>query len=302
MADYYDGWVLAGGVRTHYAWAGTSGPAVVLLHGGGPGSSGAAGWRFMLPALAQAGFRVLAPDQLSMGQTDARPHAWPVLGHQSLVNHVAEFLAALCLDQVALVGNSQGAYVAVKLALDHPQHVTKLFLIGSATIADAMGMPRRGPNAGMQALLDYDYSESAMRRFMEAIVYRPAQVSDELIRARHEMANLPGVRDSRTAFDAGVQRRRQDAALAGQFSLRDRLPNLATPAIFAWGECDTFAPTAMGRELETLLPNIPFHFIPEAGHQVQTDQPEIINGMVIDWLRAAPVEVNGRRGGVTTAA
>ena len=68
---YYNSWVLAGNVRTHYSWAGHEGPAVVLTHGGGPGSSGEAGWRLMLPYLAKEGFRVFAPDQLSMGQKRA---------------------------------------------------------------------------------------------------------------------------------------------------------------------------------------------------------------------------------------
>ena len=48
------------GARAHFVEAGPAdGPAVVLLHGGLPGSSGAAGWRFMLPALAAQGFRVI---------------------------------------------------------------------------------------------------------------------------------------------------------------------------------------------------------------------------------------------------
>lgn len=285
-ADFYDGWVLARGVRTHYVWAGTSGPAVVLLHGGGPGSSGAAGWRFMLPALAEAGFRVIAPDQLSMGETDARPHAWPVLGHQSLVNHVNDFLDALCLDEVSLVGNSQGAYVATKTAMDRPERVRKLFLIGSGTISEAMGVARPGMNAGMQALMDYDYSEASMRRFLEAIVKNPGQVSDEVVRARHQAANRPGIREARAAFDQGVKRRRADPALAQQFSMKETLPKLAIPAMFVWGADDSFAPASMGRELEKLLPNIPFHFIPDAGHQAQTDQPRVVNQMVVDCFRS----------------
>src|SRR5262245_19901804 len=110
MTEINDGWVLARDVRTHYSWAGTRGPAVILLHGGGPGSSGYVGWRQTIGPLADAGFRVFAPDQLSMGLTDARPHAWPVNGHQSLVDHIADFVEALCLDHVHLAGNSQGAY------------------------------------------------------------------------------------------------------------------------------------------------------------------------------------------------
>ncbi|HWL12967.1 MAG TPA: alpha/beta fold hydrolase, partial [Ureibacillus sp.] len=93
---FHNSYVLANGVRTHYSWAGTEGPAVILLHGAGPGACGAAGWRLMLPALAKAGYRAYAIDQLSMGFTDARPHAWPVNGHQSLVDHVHDFIEALC--------------------------------------------------------------------------------------------------------------------------------------------------------------------------------------------------------------
>lgn len=102
---------------------------VLIIHGqerkarshfitrGRSSACGAAGWRFMLPALAEAGYRAYAPDQLSMGFTDTRPHAWPVNGHQSLVDHVHDFIEALCLDEVYLVGNSQGAYVAANMLL-----------------------------------------------------------------------------------------------------------------------------------------------------------------------------------------
>ena len=52
-------WVrLASGAKAHYMTSGTTGPAVLLLHGGLPGSSGTAGWRFMAPFLGANGFRV----------------------------------------------------------------------------------------------------------------------------------------------------------------------------------------------------------------------------------------------------
>ena len=53
-------WVrLGNGALAHYMTSGETGPAVILLHGGIQGSSGAAGWRFMAPFLGQNGFRVL---------------------------------------------------------------------------------------------------------------------------------------------------------------------------------------------------------------------------------------------------
>ncbi|MUG72737.1 alpha/beta fold hydrolase [Paenibacillus validus] len=285
-SSYHNGWVLANGVRTHYSWAGTEGPAVVLCHGGGPGSSGGAGWRFMLPALAEAGFRVYAPDQISMGWTDARPHAWPVLGHQSLVNHVSDFIDALCLDEVYLVGNSQGAYVAAKYTIDHPERVRKCFLIGSATIAMSMGLerPDGGNNAAFQALLHYDYTEEAMRKFLTAIINDPTKVTDELVRARHVAANRPGIRESMQAFQDYQSRMRREPQLWDRFSLKDSLPQLKVPTEFIWGIDDSFAPVEMGHELEKLLPNIPFSYIREAGHQCQTDQPELVNRMVIEFF------------------
>lgn len=282
---YHDGWVLARGVRTHYSWAGTEGPAVILLHGGGPGSSGEAGWRFMLPALAAAGFRAFAPDQLSMGWTDARPHAWPILGHQSLVNHVHDFVEALCLDEVAVVGNSQGAYVAAKYSLDHPEHVSRTFLIASGTISSAMGI-EHPPSPARDALRDYDETVEGMRRFLEAIIHDKSKVTDDLVRSRHEAATRPGIRESRQAFEAYRARMATEPKLQLRFNLEGTMPRFAIPAQFIWGKNDSFAPVSMGYQLEKRLPNIPFEYLDDCGHQCQNDQPKIVNEMVIQFLRS----------------
>jgi len=66
-------WVrLASGAKAHYMTSGTTGPAVLLLHGGLPGSSGTAGWRFMAPFLGANGFRVYCPDMPGFGLSDTR--------------------------------------------------------------------------------------------------------------------------------------------------------------------------------------------------------------------------------------
>ncbi|MEO7894108.1 MAG: alpha/beta fold hydrolase, partial [Aeromicrobium sp.] len=57
--------------------SGDSGPAVLLLHGGLPGSSGTAGWRFMAPFLGNNGFRVYAPDMPGYGLSDSSPQHRP---------------------------------------------------------------------------------------------------------------------------------------------------------------------------------------------------------------------------------
>jgi 2-hydroxy-6-oxonona-2,4-dienedioate hydrolase len=276
-------WVLANGVRTHYSESGDSGPAVVLCHGGGPGSSGYAGWRLMLPALGEH-FRVYAVDQLSYGQTDARPHAWPVNGHQSLVDHVADFIDALCLDEVMLVGNSQGAYVAVKYALDHPEKVKKLFLIASGTISRAMGAPMPD-SEGRRAMAAFDGSAKAMRRFLEAVVVDKTTITDELVNDRVAAAKRPGVAESSKAFEEATARLK-DPNWMQRYDLRGRLPQMTIPTKFVWGKLDSFAPMDLGQKLEKQLPNIEFSYVDGAGHQVQTDQPELVNRMVIDFFKS----------------
>ena len=277
-------WVMANGVKTHYSECGDEGPAVVLLHGGGPGSSGKAGWRFMLPALAEAGFRVYAPDQLSYGLTDTRPHAWPLNGHQSLVDHVAAFIGALCLENVLLAGNSQGAYVAAKYTLDHPANVRKLFLIGSATISAAMGFPMPDTE-GLRLMNSYDGTPKAMRAFLEAITFDRSTVTDELIADRVAVSNRPGMSDSVKAFAEGRAKASKDPNWKQRFEVRTRLPQLNIPAMFIWGADDKFAPMSLGKSIEPLLPNIKFTYVEGAGHQCQTDRPDIVNRMVVDFFK-----------------
>ncbi len=278
-------WVKTGNIRTHYSEAGTEGPPVILLHGAGPGSSGAAGFRFMIPALAPH-FRVYAPDQVSFGQTDmSDPSARPRNGIQSLVDHTADFIDALCLDNVLIVGNSQGAYVASKYALDNPGKVAKLFLIGSATIAWAMGIPPIA-TPGMKALREYDGTEKAMRVFLEAIVSDVSTVTDALVKNRNDAYHLPGVPEATKMLGETRIKVAEDPDWRQRYSLEGRLDKLTVLTKFVWGANDRFAPPELAHQLQPKLPNIKIEFIDNAGHQVQTDQPDLVNQMVIDFFKS----------------
>src|SRR5690348_6560556 len=108
-------YVMAGHIKTHYVEAGANGPVVVLIHGGGPGSSGEAGFGRVIPLLAER-FRVYAPDGVGgFGETD--PY-WPASeGTQSRVDQLEAFMDTLCLHDACVAGNSQGAWVAAKYTL-----------------------------------------------------------------------------------------------------------------------------------------------------------------------------------------
>ncbi len=276
-------YVMAGRILTHYVEAGDNGPAVVLCHGGGAGSSGEAGFGRVMPALAEH-FQVYAPDSVGgFGLTD--PYFRASEGVQSRVDQLEAFIDTLCLDQVCVAGNSQGAYVAAKYTLEHPDRVKKLFLIASATIAGAMGI-KPPDSEGMRVLRAYDGSRDAMRRLLEAIVYDKSQITDELVEMRNNAANRPGAPQAREVFEEGQKRLTQDPNMRLKFDLTHTLPKLQLPAMFIWGEDDNFAPPELGRQLEKVLPNIPFTYIAKAGHQVQNDQPEQVSRLMIDFFTA----------------
>jgi pimeloyl-ACP methyl ester carboxylesterase len=275
--------VMAGRIRTHYTECGDNGPSVVLCHGGGPGSSGEAGFGQLMPTLATK-FRVYAPDSVGgFGETD--PYYPASEGVQSRVDQLEAFMDTLCIEKAVVGGNSQGAWVAAKYALEHPDRVDKLVLIASNTIAGAMGM-EIPMTEGMRAIRAYNGTTESMRAFLQTIVWNKNLITDELVKLRNECANRPGAEQARKIFQEGQQRLTRDPNLRLKYDMRDTLPKLTIPTIFIWGEDDSFAPVELGRQLEKMLPNVKFHYVVKAGHQVQNDQPQLVSNLIIDFLAA----------------
>jgi 2-hydroxy-6-oxonona-2,4-dienedioate hydrolase len=274
-------YVMAGHIKTHYSEAGHNGPPVVLCHGGGAGSSGEAGFGKLIEELA-GDYQVYAPDSVGgFGETD--PYYPASEGVQTRVDQLEAFIDNLCLDQIFLSGNSQGAWVAAKYAIQHPERVRKLMLVASATISIAMGL-KVPPTDGMRALQAYDGTPESMRRMLEVLVFNKSIVTDELVELRNNAANRPGAAEARKSFAAGMQRLTNDPNLRFKYEMNHLLPRLPIPTQFIWGEQDNFAPVDLGHQLEKLLPNIKFHYIPQAGHQVQNDQPQVVGKLMKDFF------------------
>jgi pimeloyl-ACP methyl ester carboxylesterase len=265
-------------MRTHYLEAGDGEP-VVLVHGGGPGAGAAHGWPNTIPALAEH-FRVIAIDVLGFGETE-KP-AGLAYSHQDQVDHLAAFVDTLCLAPVKLAGNSAGAYIVAKCAVDYFERVDRVFLISSTTLAHGMGIPPILDAPGRVALREYDGSEEKMREFMVAI--RTTPPSDELVRSRVAMANLPGATEAWQAILAYNRALAEDPNLLQRYMFRDRLPKLTVPMTMIWGEIDTFGPPQLVDELRELLPNIPIDIIEGAGHQVQNEAPDEVNRRMIEFF------------------
>ena len=283
MTDSRSRNVMTGRFRTHYTECGGNGPALVLCHGGGPGSSGEAGFGQLMPTLGTK-FQVYVPDSVGgFGETD--PYYPASEGVQSRVDQLEAFMDTLCIERAVVGGNSQGAWVAAKYALEHPDRVDKLVLIASNTISGAMGL-ESPVTEGMRAIRAYNGSAESMRAFLQTIVWNKNLITDELVKLRNDCANRPGAEAARKIFQEGQQRLTKDPNLRLKYDMRNTLPKLTIPTICIWGEDDGFAPVELGRQLEKMLPNIKFHYVAKAGHQVQNDQPQLVSKLFMDFLGA----------------
>ncbi len=114
------------GLPTRYLTAGESGPPLVLLHGVG---DNALDWRWVIPALARS-HRVYAPDLAGSGGSAKPEDADYSPGF--FERFAASFMDALGIERAAVVGNSLGGLVALRLTLSEPERVTALGLVAGA--------------------------------------------------------------------------------------------------------------------------------------------------------------------------
>lgn len=273
---------LANGAIANYAVAGVGGPAVILVHGALPGSGGANGWRFMLPALAEAGFRVYAPDRPGFGLADTSPQYHPVRGMMSWVEFIGDFADALALDDFFIGGNSQGAQVAATFAVNHPERVRKLAMIASGGLNDPLEIPADQITPGLP-FPRWQGTVESMRDVMSAIIHRPETLTDDLMRARTAAATLQ--QESWAAGMAWSRAARTDPNLKQLIRLKDRLDALTIPIIYLYGRQDVLGPVENAYLQEDRLPNVQMFYPDDCGHQGQTDQPEMFSAVFTEFFR-----------------
>ena len=281
-------WVrLASGAKAHYVTSGDTGPAVLLLHGGLPGSSGTAGWRFMAPFLGANGFRVYAPDMPGYGLSDPAPEHRPK-GLHTQVDFIHEFVTALCLDKFHIAGNSMGCMNSVNYIIAHSEKILSFAVIaGDFGDVTAHLLPR--PKGTF--VPDYDGTPESMRKNMDAIVYRHEAISDDLVSMRVEASRVHAEsgKDYFAAMMEYINDTFSDPNIAARLSTKGRFDKLTIPGVYLYGQNDVLCPVEWGQRQETALPNVQCFFPAECGHQGQTDQPELFNQLFLEFFRDGKV-------------
>lgn len=258
-----------------------AGPTVVMLHGGGPGASGVSNYTRNIGALAEH-FRVIVPDMPGYGRSVKG------VDHDDPFGYLADMMRGLIdelgIETAHLVGNSYGGAAALRLALDTPQRVGKLVLMGPGGIGTTRGLPTQG----LKALLSYYGGEGPSRDKLAAfirnyLVYDGAAVPEDLIDLRYQASIDPEV-------IADPPLRRPSGPMAPRTLWRmdltrdSRLKGLETPTLVLWGRDDKVNRPAGGPMLLNMMPNAELVMTSHTGHWMQWERADLFNELVIEFL------------------
>ncbi|MEN9225415.1 MAG: alpha/beta fold hydrolase [Thermostichus sp. HHBFW_bins_43] len=273
-----------------YQQAGSTGPAVLLIHGFGASSDH---WRKNLPELGQQ-CRVYAVDLLGFGGS-AKPRPGSPLAYtfETWGSLVVDFVKEVIGEPAYLVGNSIGGIVALQAAVFEPTWVLGVAMLDPSLRLlherkrGQISWLRRWSTPLMQTLLgwppfgNFFFAQVAQARAIKTILLqaygRKEAVTDELVQTLLKPALEPG---AAAVFLAFV--RYSQGPLA-----EDLLPQLTCPVLILWGEADPWEPIALGRALAEFPCVVGFVPLVGVGHCPQDEAPELVNPLLLAWIQGS---------------
>ena len=272
----------ANGIRFHYLTDG-AGPLVILLHGFPQFSYE---YRHLVPALAHAGYRAVAPDMRGFGET-SRPPRIQDYALQTLGEDVAALVDAFGEPKAHVLGHEWGGIVAAEAALSHPDKVDRLILVNgppAITLGRAIHHSWR-QRIRSSYVLFYRIPRlpewcltagqgRVMRLLLSADVF-----SVEDVDAYRDAICLP-----RAAW-AGLAYYRSIAETIKDDANRLRGKRIASPALVLWGERDQTLPRDLALWLDKQFTNPPRKvFFPDVGHWVIEARPDDVARIVVEFI------------------
>jgi 4,5:9,10-diseco-3-hydroxy-5,9,17-trioxoandrosta-1(10),2-diene-4-oate hydrolase len=256
------------GLRMHYHDVGT-GPALVWLHGSGPGASGWSNFKKNFPFFGEHGFRNIVVDNLGFGYS-SKPEV--DYGLDFVVGGIERLLDRIGVESCAVVGNSHGGACAIQLALNQPKRVSKLVLMAPGGLEEREAyMKMSGIRTMMKVFLGPDgISRESMRTVFGLQLHDPSQLDDETL-------------DERVAI-AQIQPKRVMSSL-GVPHLAPRLRELKCPVLGWWGMDDNFCPSSGATTIAKECRDARVMLLSRCGHWVMVEHPGLFNRVTLDFLR-----------------
>lgn len=239
------GFVAHQGARIRYASFG-AGPTVILLHGG-LGHSG--NWGYQVPALSEAGYRVLLIDSRGHGSStrDERPYTYELMA-----SDVVAVMDSLAIDRAAFIGWSDGACTALVVAMMAPERVQGVFFFGC--------------NMDPSGTKEIDESDPLLQRCFSrhakdyaSLSATPGDFGDFVTAVSLMMKTEPN-------YDAAD------------------LARITVPVTIAQSERDEFIKREHADYLARSIPGAEFRLLPGVSHFAPLQRPALFNGALLAFL------------------
>jgi len=301
------GKTIANGVRLHYVEAGDPDDPLVLLLHGFPEFWYA--WRHQLPALAEAGYHVIAPDLRGYNTSEKPPGVGAyrltrlVDDVISLIEEFTERAGSEGSDEAQLpllVGHDWGGAIAWEVAIRHPEAIERLAILnaphperfqrelGSASqlrkswymfFFQLPGVPERAIRAGNYRVLD---------RLLREDPVDPDAFDSVDIERYTEALSKPGALTAAINYYRALARENPIGTLRRALVGRSGRPpahrRVQVPTLLIWGEQDSALSVSLTEGLDGWVENLRVERLPEASHWVQADAPETVNDLLVDFL------------------
>ena len=259
----------AGGIKTHYYEAGAGHP-VVLLHGGGAGADAWGNWRLSLSTFAKQ-FRVFAVDMIGFGHTHKPDPANYEYSQSNRNQHIAAVIDALGLGSTHMVGNSMGGSTSMGVAIERPELVDRVVLMGSAGI-------QAPPSEALKSIMNYDFTPEGMRKIVKGLTNPAFEANEELVNYRHALSIED---DTRAAYSAVMGWIHDNGGL---YYEEDYIRRVSQPTMVVNGKLDLVVPITSAYRLLELIDDSWGFIIPDCGHWAMMERPKEFTAVTMSFL------------------
>ena len=275
--------IITNGIRMHYVLQG-EGPLVVLLHGF---PEFWYSWRHQIPFLAEHGYMVVAPELRGYNDTDR-----PRTGYDgvTLIQDIEGLITGLGRDKAIIVGHDWGGGLAWAFAIRYPHRTERLIVMNGPhphAFARELRTPQQLRKSWYMFLFQLPWlpeklllrnNSSEIGRMLRGTAVQKAAFPREVTAKYQEAMSKPG------AMTAALNYYRQlFRPSVGSFLKEAR--NIHAPTLLIWGEQDIALGIELTYGLEQWVDNIQIKYIPDSGHWVQQEKPDLVNQLMLDFLQ-----------------
>lgn len=259
----------------HYIDSG-NGPIVVLIHGFPEFSYS---WRKQIPALHAAGFRTIAIDLPGYNESE-KPRDVDAYSLSSVVKQVARLIEHLGAP-VMVVGHDWGALTAWFLAMTRPELVRKLVVLNVPHPAAFSREMRRSTRQKLKMAYQLLFQppvipEMLMRVALPLMLRKGGRFTEDEIAEYKKAWAKPGALRGMANYYRAMRTHRHD--------LRKLIAKIELPTLLIWGEYEPVFNRESSEGFDEWVTNARVARVARAGHFVQTDQPEKVNEILIEFL------------------